>query len=125
VTATNTVDATKIGKHELRAVVAPEARPIEQPGVTIGTRDYQAWVNADGSIETGIWECDTGTFRSRFEHHGELILILAGEMICTPDGGETFTLTEGDACTFPRGWSGEWNVTRSIRKLYAVWTNES
>jgi uncharacterized cupin superfamily protein len=124
-TVTTRLAATKIGKHELTAVVAPEAKPISQSGLSIGTRDYQSWVNTDGSIETGIWECDAGMFRSRFEHHGELILILAGEMICTPDGGEPFTLTEGDACTFPRGWSGEWSVLRPIRKLYAVWTNES
>lgn len=124
-TATTTIAATKIGKNALTTIVAPEAKPISQPGVTIGTRDYQAWVNSDGSIETGIWECDAGVFHSRFEHHGELILILAGEMVCTPDGGEPFTLAEGDACTFPRGWSGEWNVLRPIRKLYAVWTNES
>lgn len=123
--ATVAVGATRIGRDELGSIVAPEAKPITQPGVTIGTRDYQAWVNGDGSIETGIWECDAGVFRSRFEHHGELILILAGEMVCTPDGGEPFTLAEGEACTFPRGWSGEWNVLRPIRKLYAVWTNES
>jgi uncharacterized cupin superfamily protein len=125
VTVTTTVGATKIGKHELTAIVAPEAKPIIQPGVSIATREYQSWTNSDGSIETGIWEADTGTFRSRFEEHGELIVILAGEMVCTPDGGEPFTLTEGDACTFPRGWAGTWNVVRPVRKLYAVWTNES
>ena len=119
------VSATKLGKDDLSRIVAPDASPISQPGVTVGTRDYRAWINNDGSIETGIWECDAGTFQSRFEHHGELILILAGEMLCTPEAGEPFTLSEGDACTFPRGWSGEWNVIRPIRKLYAVWTNES
>ena len=86
---------------------------------------YRAWINGDGSIETGIWECDAGTFRSRFDDYGEMIYILQGEMVCTPDDGDAFTLSEGDSCTFPRGWSGTWEVKRPIRKLYTVWTNES
>lgn len=124
-TATATLDATRIGKNELISIVAPDAKPITQEGVSIPTRDYQAWVNSDGSIETGIWECDAGAFRSRFEHHGEMIYIIQGEMVCTPDAGDAFTLAEGDSVTFPKGWSGTWEVKRPIRKLYTVWTNES
>ncbi|MEZ4532529.1 MAG: cupin domain-containing protein [Thermomicrobiales bacterium] len=119
------VSATRIGSDELTRIVAPDAKPISQNGVSIPTRDYQAWVNGDGSIETGIWECDTGVFRARFEHHGEMIYIVQGEMVCTPDSGEAFTLSEGDSCTFPKGWAGAWEVKRPIRKLYTVWTNES
>lgn len=117
--------ATKLGRDDLGSIAAPPAAPISQEGVSIGTRDYRAWINGDGSIETGIWECDAGTFHSRFEHHGEMIYILQGEMQCTSDDGASFTLAEGDSCTFPRGWSGIWDVKRPIRKLYTVWTNES
>lgn len=119
------VSATRLGKDDLGSIEAPPAPPIQQTGSPIGTRDYRSWTNTEGSIETGIWECDPGTFRSRFEQHGEMILILAGELECTGDDGSQFTLTEGDACTFPRGWSGTWQVKRPVRKLYAVWTNES
>jgi hypothetical protein len=123
--STKTVTATKIGKDELTSIVAPDAPPIEQEGVQIPTRDHRAWINADGSIETGIWECDAGTFRSRFQQYGEMIYIIAGEMVCTSDDGDQFTLAEGDSCTFPKGWSGTWEVRRPIRKLYTVWTAES
>jgi uncharacterized cupin superfamily protein len=119
------VSASRIGKSALTSIVAPDAKPIEQESVSIATRDYRSWINADGSIETGIWECDAGTFRSRFEHYGEMIYIVQGEMVCTPDDGEAFTLAEGDSCTFPKGWTGTWDVKRPIRKLYTVWTNES
>jgi uncharacterized cupin superfamily protein len=119
------VSAMRIGKDELTSIVAPDAKPITQEGVSIPTRDHRSWINADGSIETGIWECDAGAFRSRFADYGEMIYIVRGEMVCTPDDGEAFTLTEGDSCTFPRGWSGTWDVKRPIRKLYTVWTNES
>ncbi|MCA9858505.1 MAG: cupin domain-containing protein, partial [Thermomicrobiales bacterium] len=116
-TATTTVTASRIGKDELTSIIAPDASPISQDGVSIPARDYRSWINADGSIETGIWECDAGTFRSRFEQYGEMIYIIQGEMVCTPDDGEAFTLAEGDSCTFPRGWSGTWEVKRPIRKL--------
>ncbi len=117
--------AKKLGKGDLGTIEAPDAKPITQEGVSIPTRDYSSWISSDGSIETGIWECDAGTFRSRFEHHGEMIYILQGEMICTSEDGASFTLAEGDSCTFPKGWSGAWEVKRPIRKLYTVWTNES
>jgi uncharacterized cupin superfamily protein len=117
--------ATKLGKSDLASIAAPTAAPIEQEGVSIGTRDYRSWINADGSIETGIWECDAGTFRSRFAQYGEMIYIIEGEMVCTPDDGESFTLAAGDSCTFPKGWSGTWEVRQPIRKLYTVWTNAS
>lgn len=123
--ATKTLTASRIGKDELVSLVAPSASPIEQEGVSIPTRDYRSWINSDGSIETGIWECDAGTFRSRFANYGEMIYIVQGEMVCTPDDGAPFTLAEGDSCTFPKGWTGTWEVKRPIRKLYTVWTNES
>lgn len=121
----STISAAKIGKDELTEIVAPASAPIAQNGESIPTRDYRSWINNDGSIETGIWECDTGTFRSRFEHHGEMIYIIAGEMNCVADNGDSFTLSEGDSCTFPRGWTGTWEVVRPIRKLYTVWTAQS
>jgi uncharacterized cupin superfamily protein len=124
-TATTAFKAIRIGQEELTSIIAPDAQPITQEGVSIPTRDYSSWTNGDGSIETGIWECNAGTFRSRLEHHGEMIYIVQGEMDCTPDDGEAFTLAEGDSCTFPKGWTGTWDVKRPIRKLYTVWTNES
>ncbi len=123
---TATIDsATRISKNELGTIVAPDAAPIVQEGISVATREHRTWVNTDGSIETGIWECDTGAFRPRFAEYGEMIVILAGEMVCTSDDGASFTMQEGDACTFPRGWSGTWNVIRPLRKLYATWANES
>ena len=119
------VSATRVGRDDLGTIEAPPAAPIQQEGGSIATRDRRSWTNSDGSIETGIWECDAGTFRSRFADYGEMIYIVQGEMVCTPDGGDAFTLAEGDSCTFPRGWSGTWDVKRPIRKLYTVWTNES
>lgn len=119
------VSATKISKDELTSIVPPEGSPITRGGVSIPTRDYRSWINNDGSIETGIWECETGTFPSGFDNYGEMIYIIQGEMVCTPNGGQPFTMSEGDSCTFPKGWTGTWEVKRPIRKLYTVWTNES
>lgn len=124
-TVTTTIKASKISKDELTGIVPPEGSPITRGGVSIPTRDYRSWINSDGSIETGIWECGVGTFPSGFDNYGEMIYIVQGEMVCTPDGGEPFTLSEGDSCTFPKGWTGTWEVKRPIRKLYTVWTNES
>lgn len=91
-------------------------------GGSLGTRGRTTWKAADGSVETGVWECDAGRFHADFGAYGELVYVVSGEVVCTPDDdGGAFTLRAGDAATFPRGWTGEWDVCSPLRKLYALW----
>jgi uncharacterized cupin superfamily protein len=90
-------------------------------GSAIGSREVATWRSEDGSIETGVWECDAGRFRAEFDAYGELFHVVRGEVECTGDDGSRVTLRPGDAMTFPRGWSGEWNVRAPLRKVYAIW----
>ena len=91
-------------------------------GGPLGTRGQTIWKSADGSVETGVWECDPGRFHADCGAYGELFHVVSGEVVCTPDdGGEVFTLRAGDAATFPRGWTGEWDVRAPLRKVYALW----
>ena len=90
-------------------------------GGTIGSREQATWRSEDGSIETGVWECDAGRFRAEFDAYGELIHVVSGEVECSGDDGSRFTLRPGDAMTFPRGWTGEWDVRAPLRKVYAIW----
>lgn len=82
------------------------------------TRGREVWRSTDERVGTGIWECDAGRFRARFEGRGEFIQIVSGSMTCIEEGGPTTDLGPGDAMTFPPGWTGEWQVHSPLRKLY-------
>jgi uncharacterized cupin superfamily protein len=117
-----TMTVPRIDRDEVLAMALAEGPPI--PGIdggTIGTREQATWRSDDGSVETGVWECDAGRFRAEFAAYGELFHVVGGEVECTGDDGSRFTLRPGDAMTFPRGWTGEWHVRSPLRKVYATW----
>jgi uncharacterized cupin superfamily protein len=70
----------------------------------------------------GIWEVDAGRFHADFGAYGECTRVVSGEVRCTPDGGEAFTLRTGDWMTFPRGWTGEWVMPAPLRTVSVTWT---
>ena len=90
----------------------PEAigEPMETSGFTL-------WEEGDQMV--GIWCCTTGHSRWDFKTH-EMIVVVAGKMICTVDGGEAVELKTGDTAFVPKGWSGTWEIIEDIRKLFTI-----
>jgi uncharacterized cupin superfamily protein len=79
--------------------------------------------NAAGTVRVGLWECTPGRFWTRFEAgEGEFIRLVAGRLTCVEDAGPTTRLGPGDAITFPPGWTGEWRIEGTLRKVFAGWT---
>ena len=111
----------RVDRDEVLTMHLPEGKPIPGLDGPVGTREQATWHSDDRTIETGVWECDAGRFRAEFAAYGELFTVVRGELECTADDGATFTLRPGDAMTFPRGWSGEWNAKSPLRKIYATW----
>jgi uncharacterized cupin superfamily protein len=51
----------------------------------------------------------------------ETIYILSGRATVTEaETGHTFEISAGDVVVQPRGWSGRWDVTETIRKVYSI-----
>lgn len=71
-------------------------------------------------VEVGIWECTPGGWPIVDRPDTETMLLLAGRATLTPEGGEPVELGEGDVFVLPRGWSGRWDVTDTVRKLYVT-----
>ena len=91
-------------------------------GGWLGTRGRHLWRSADGTVITGVWECDAGAFQADFGDYGECIVVLSGELTCIADAdGMTTTLRPGDAMVFPRGWTGQWRMPQPLRKLFTSW----
>ena len=90
----------------------PEAtgEPMQTSGLTL-------W--ADGDQEAGVWECTPGPSHWNLESN-EFVHIVSGQMTVIPDGGEPTELRPGDTAVFPRGWTGNWQIHETIRKIYVL-----
>ncbi len=98
----------------------PLGEPLDGPMATAGLR---LWTSADGTVRSGLWECTEGRFRTTFDSdEGEFVWLVAGTLTCSEHEGPTTRLAPGDAMLFPPGWSGEWRIEGTLRKVLAGWT---
>jgi uncharacterized protein len=98
----------------------PLGEPLDGPMATAG---LPWWHSADDRVRTGLWSCTGGRFHTAFGgDEGEFIWVVSGSLTCAEDGGPTTALAPGNAMLFPPGWSGEWQISGTLRKVFAGWT---
>ena len=69
----------------------------------------------------GLWSCERGGFPVKNRTTTETVLILEGTATITDDkDGKKHHLKPGTWHTLPSGWSGRWDVTEKLRKLYIL-----
>jgi len=73
----------------------------------------------EGSAEAGLWECEPGSFRRQVAR-AEVMHLLQGNCIFTPDGAQPIELGAGDSLFFPANTEGTWLITATVRKLYVI-----
>ena len=71
-------------------------------------------------VEVGVWECTPGGWAIVDRPTTETMMLLGGTAVITPADGEPVELGEGDVFVLPKGWSGRWDVTETVRKLYVL-----
>jgi len=71
-------------------------------------------------VEVGVWECTPGGWAIVDRPTTETMMLLGGTAVITPVDGEPVELGEGDVFVLPKGWSGRWDVTETVRKLYIL-----
>ena len=77
----------------------------------------ELWSEPDA--EVGTWECTVGKFPSVKNGRHEISFVLSGraEIKCDSNG-QTVTVVAGDLLILPDGWSGQWDVRETLRKIY-------
>jgi len=80
------------------------------------------WLSDDGLVETGVWECTAGTFTASRDGYDEVAIILSGSATVISDSGETVILGPSSTLVTPAGWTGQWTVHETMRKIYVVRT---
>jgi len=77
-------------------------------------------LNAGNTLGAGLWECTPGSWKIT-RTTSETFLVLKGEAVLQDaDGSHRATLAPGMWHTTPSGWTGRWEVTKTIRKLYVL-----
>jgi len=64
-----------------------------------------------------IWTKEVAEFPWEYDEQ-ETCYFLEGDVIVTPDGGESVKVGKGDLVTFPKGMSCTWKIRTDVRKHY-------
>jgi len=80
----------------------------------------------NGAASCGSWGCTEGGWLSpKPRTSTEWFFVLAGRgSVSAPSTGETFSFGPGDLVVLPKGWSGRWDVTHRIHKIWVVHKHE-
>jgi len=96
-------------------LIGPKPNPISGEPVESGAVLFE-----DAFVEVGVWECTPGTFPSRRDGFREAVTIIKGRGVLRDEDGHETPLVPGAAVAIPEGWSGEWQIDETVRKVYVV-----
>lgn len=71
---------------------------------------------------SGVWQCTPGRFESARNGDNELMHFIAGEGTITTADGAVHDIFPGAVLVAPDGWRGTWDIRRTVRKVYTIWT---
>ncbi len=80
---------------------------------------YREISNTDG-IEVGVWECTPGGWAISDRPDTEVGMIVGGRGTITDAEGAVRELEPGVVVTLPQGWSGRWDISETLRKVYVI-----
>jgi uncharacterized cupin superfamily protein len=103
-------------------VTGPLVPKGQRPGADSGDPQISALAfDTPGDVRVGVWECEPGAWPVVDRPDTETCYILRGRATIT-DGetGHHYEVSAGDVIVQPRGWSGRWQVTETIRKVYSI-----
>lgn len=71
-----------------------------------------------GVFSWPIWQKEASEFPWHYDEI-ETCYLLEGDVVITPDNGETVAIGKGDLVTFPAGMSCTWHINRAVSKHYS------
>ena len=73
-----------------------------------------------GDIAVGVWECTPGGWPVVDRPDTEVATILSGAGTVTDASGTPTPIGTGSVVTLPKGWTGRWDITETVRKVYVI-----
>jgi uncharacterized protein len=85
--------------------------------IKIERKPCQERLNELKVFSWSIWEKEVSEFPWTYDAQ-EICYFLAGNVIVTPDGGESLKMGKGDLVTFPAGMHCTWKIESDVKKHY-------
>ncbi|MTJ54751.1 cupin domain-containing protein [Anabaena sp. UHCC 0253] len=85
--------------------------------IQVAYQASQVHLNELGVFKWPIWQKEISTFPWTYTEQ-ETCYFLEGNVIVTPDDGESVHMGKGDLVTFPAGMSCTWEITSEVTKHY-------
>ena len=109
--------------HQTASTVTGPLEPRGQrPGADSGDPQI-SWTAFDAAddVKVGVWEAEPGGWPIVNRPETETCYIVSGRATITDEAtGEKKDISAGHVIVFPKGWSGRWDVTETIRKVYSI-----
>ncbi len=81
------------------------------------------WQSDDKRLGNGVWSCEPGSFTWDYTWD-ETIYFIEGEATITDQDGNSVTYKVGDMFFVPIGTSTTWEVTKPVRKVFHLRSDE-
>ena len=109
----------------IESVVGADNMELEPAGQRDGADQGDPQVSASeisdtNGIQVGVWECTAGGWPVIDRPNTEVASILSGKATLTDANGVERELVAGSIVTLPKGWSGRWDITETVRKVYVI-----
>ncbi|MBM2619382.1 DUF861 domain-containing protein [Actinoplanes sp. LDG1-06] len=79
---------------------------------------YEIVVSDDADGFFAVWACDAGVYPRVKDKRGSFMYILEGDATITDQDGTQHLLTADSVIVLPYGWTGQWDIRETIRKVY-------
>lgn len=83
-------------------------------------RTWHHFTSADEKFFAGTWEAEPGCWKVTYTEN-EFCRILEGHSILRDTDGNERELKAGDDFVIPSGFSGEWEVVATTKKIYVIY----
>jgi uncharacterized protein len=100
--------------------IAPVTDDLEGWVKIAGNPAMKTWVlhtATDGAMISGIWECTVGSYHATYSAY-EYVVLIAGRITITPDGGTPVMVKAGDAFVVEKDFKGTWVIEENVRKHF-------
>jgi len=83
-------------------------------------RTWHHFTSPDEKFFAGFWEAEPGCWKVNYTEN-EFCQIVHGRSILRDGEGRERELKAGDNFTIPSGFSGEWEVVETTKKIYVIY----
>jgi uncharacterized cupin superfamily protein len=83
-------------------------------------RSWHHFTSSDEKFLAGLWEAEPGCWSVNYSEN-EFCQILAGRSVLRDADGRERLVEAGDSFVIPAGFTGQWEVLETTRKIYVIY----